>query len=322
MKFVLWYSLPFVGKHAEIQPQFRGKYLRYNDDLAAYTLDPRYPQVREHTIGTYVSAMRTWGVDGSSSFIGRFRADDNTELTARRGRDIATVSEAVDRPMSDIMSRLRAINPEVMIEFRPPYIGPLMHKYGNMFRATDCPNDPVVNRIRTLDLRLLAGSTAVHSDMFTWHTSETVERAALQILGVLFSVPQISMKLSELPPEHLDMVRFSTAYWRENRGVLLDGQLRPLGLDALYPKVRASSTDKTIIALYAARVVDLSAETNRTINIVNATPKPSVVVRLERDRGPHSSFARSMSPGGSCRKRRGCSTRACTNCPHLRLDWQ
>lgn len=59
--------------------------------------------------------------------------------------------------MSEIMERLRAINPDVMIEFRQPYIGSLMRKYANMFRGTDCPNDAVSDRVRTLDLRFLSG---------------------------------------------------------------------------------------------------------------------------------------------------------------------
>ena len=116
------------------------------------------------------------------------------------------------------MAAARAIDPEVMIEFRQPYIGPLMRKYGNMFRAGDAPNAYVANRVRTIDLRLLSGETAVHSDMIMWHPDEPVERAALQLLNVMFSVPQVSVRLGEIPRPHLDMVTFYTGYWSENRG--------------------------------------------------------------------------------------------------------
>lgn len=284
--FVLWYSLPFVGKHAKVQPQFEGKYLRYHEDLEAYTLDPRYPEVREHIIATYEQAMKDWGVDGFKiDFIGRFRADASTVLTAEDGRDIATVGGAVDRLMSDLMARLRAIDPEVMIEFRQPYVGPLMRKYGNMYRAADCPNDAVVNRVRTLDLRLLMGESAVHSDMFAWHPDEPVELAALQILNVLFSVPQISVRLGELPQAHLDMVRFWTGYWLDNRELLLDGELVPHGPDSLYPEVRASNEAKSIIALYDAPFVELEGEAGRTLDIINATPQTTVVVRVREGLG-------------------------------------
>ncbi len=63
------------------------------------------------------------------------------------------------------MDRLRAIKPEVMIEFRQSYIGPKMRRYGNLFRADDCPLDAISNRVRCSDIRLIAGDTAVHADM-------------------------------------------------------------------------------------------------------------------------------------------------------------
>ncbi|NIO10738.1 MAG: alpha-galactosidase, partial [Deltaproteobacteria bacterium] len=89
----------------------------------------------------------------------------------------------------------------------------LMRKYGNMFRAADCPNMAVINRARTTDIRLLCGNTAVHSDMYMWHRDDPVEKAALQILNVLFSVPQLSVRLDSVPEEHIRMIKFWTEYW-------------------------------------------------------------------------------------------------------------
>ena len=58
------------------------------------------------------------------------------------------------------------------------------------------------DRIRTIDVRLLAGNTAVHADMLMWNYAEPVETAALQLLNVLFSVPQVSVRLEAVPAEH------------------------------------------------------------------------------------------------------------------------
>lgn len=38
-----------------------------------------------------------------------------------------------------------------------------------MFRAADCTADAVANRVRTIDLRLTSGTTAVHSDMLEYN---------------------------------------------------------------------------------------------------------------------------------------------------------
>ena len=94
-------------------------------------------------------------------------------LTLKAGRDIKSLPLAVNRLLSDVMERLKAIKPEILIEFRQSYIGPAIRKYGNIFRAADCPADILTNRVRTVDLRLFSGNTAVHSDMLEWNMNET-----------------------------------------------------------------------------------------------------------------------------------------------------
>jgi len=279
--------------------------LWYWEGQGTWVLDPRYPEVRELIISTYEKALVDWDLDGFKiDFIDRFVPDDETVLTAEDGRDFASVDAAVDRLMTDVMERLRAINPDIMIEFRQRYIGPLMRKYGNMFRAVDCPNNAVANRVETMDLRLLSGDTAVHSDMFMWHPDDTVEHAALQILNVLFSVPQISVRLTQIPEEQLEMVRFWTEYWRENREVLLDGQLHPTRPAALYPMIRADNEEKTIVGLYEEMVVPIGgapaggaaggrtsgdattgSATARVIDVVNAKPGMTVMLQVGNDLG-------------------------------------
>ena len=61
------------------------------------------------------------------------------------------------------------------------------------------------DRVRTVDLRLLSGNTAVHSDMFMWHYDEPVETAALQFLNILFAVPQLSVCREDIPDDHREM---------------------------------------------------------------------------------------------------------------------
>ncbi|MEZ5198625.1 MAG: alpha-galactosidase [Bacteroidales bacterium] len=286
MKILLWYSLPFIGEKADLYGKFKGKYLHHWESQGTWVLDPRYPEVREHIINTYETALNEWNLDGFKlDFLGWFYADEKTDLTARNGRDFASVNEATDRLMTDIMKRLRTLRPEIMIEFRQPYIGPLMRKYGNMFRAADCPNMEVVNRVRTTDLRITSGNTAVHSDMFVWHKEDPVESAALQILNILFSVPQLSVKLDSIPEDHFQMVKFWMSYWKENRDVLLEGEFVPLQPGSLYPVLRSSLNNKEIIALYSEQVVTIRNPDLTEIDIVNAKGSTSVILDFEIDFG-------------------------------------
>ena len=184
------------------------------------------------------------------------------------------------------MARLRAIKPDISIEFRQPYNGPLMRKYGNMLRGVDCPNAGPVNRKEIIDLRLLADHTAVHSDMIVWHPGEPVASAALQLLNVLFSVPQVSVRLTEVSPEHRKMIGFWLHYWKENRATLLDGELQPVSPAANYPLVLARSPDKLVAALYQDMVVTTGPQMPLQIDVVNAKPGTSVVLNFEKAFGP------------------------------------
>jgi len=249
-------------------------------------LDPRYPEVREFIINTYETAMREWGLDGFKlDFMGWFKADGETVLTAEDGRDHASVDEATDRLMTDIMIRLRSMNEDVLIEFRQPYIGPLMRKYGNMFRGVDAPNNAWANRAEVTDVRLLGGNTAPHSDMFMWHPDEPVEAAALQFLNVLFSVPQLSVKLTQYPESHQAMIGAWTRYWKENRDILMRGAFLPSSPASVYPTILAHSDGKAIAGVFSEAVVTLPDIAFESVDLVNAKASPGLVLELSKPMG-------------------------------------
>ncbi|HCD35358.1 MAG TPA: alpha-galactosidase, partial [Phycisphaerales bacterium] len=227
MQYILWYSVPFVGYHSENYDRFKGMYLYDQDRSKASVLDPRYPQVREFLIQTYLDAQRKWELDGFKlDFVDSFRVPESEHPDAKPGRDMDDVYEAVDVLLKDVVYSLKAANPEILIEFRQSYIGPLMRSYGNLFRAGDCPMDVVTNRVQTLNLRMLSGNTAVHSDMFMWHPKESAEVAALQLLNVFFSVPQVSVKLEQITDAQRAMLKHYLALWIRLRKTLLQGKLR------------------------------------------------------------------------------------------------
>ena len=285
MKFILWYSIPDMGIKAKNMERFKNKSLAFSGGKwgGSYTMDPRYPEVREYLINLYENAIKDWNIDGFKlDFIDQFTAKKDTKLTKEDGRDYASVNDAVDRLMTDITSRLKALNPEVLIEFRQRYIGPLMRKYGNMFRAGDCPDSYHYNRLRTTDLRLLSGNTAVHSDMVMWHPEEPVESAALQLLHILYSVPQLSVKIDKIPEDHKEMIRFWNSYWRENRDVLLDGKFQASNPAMNYTMLSATSVDKRIIGVYSNEIIDISGSPKQ-IDLVNGKLLSGIVVNVSDD---------------------------------------
>jgi alpha-galactosidase len=184
--------------------------------------------------------------------------------------------------MVDIRKALITVNPDILIEFRQSYTGPAMRKYGNMFRAGDCPGAAIINRVRTTDIKLLAGTTAVHSDMLMWNVQEPVHLAALQLLNVLFSVPQLSVKIDDLPRSHLNMVKFYTRYWLNNKDILLNGKFRAFGPELNYPLLMSVKNHKVIAGLYADILVRVK-EKFTGLDIINAKSSGNVLLQMAFD---------------------------------------
>jgi len=283
MKYMIWYSVPYVGFKSKNFAKFKGKYLYEDHGMLAAVLDPRFPEVREFLIGNYEHALRDWGVDGLKlDFIDSFgfRGADPAVKEDYAGRDIKSLPEAIDRLMTDVNKRLAAIKPGVLIEFRQSYIGPAILKYGNMLRAADCPMDVLSNRIRTLDLRLSCGPAAVHSDMLMWNMDESPEAASKQFWNILFSVPQISVRLEEISAAHRAKLREMLDFWLAHRETIMKGELRPMRPDLNYPIVYAYGKDEQVVAVYdPAMVVEVDRSRGPIVYIVNATDAKTLVVR-------------------------------------------
>jgi len=269
MKVMLWYSVPFVGRYSEVWERFSGNML-YDTNGEYGTLDPRYPQVREYLVSVYEQAVREWGLDGLKlDFIDWFMFEQESCIS-HSDMDILSVEKAVRVLLKEIYMRLTAINPEILIEFRQKYVGPVMLTYGNMLRAADCPMDAVTNRIRTVNLRLTSAQAAVHSDMLMWNYEDSVESAANQFINILFSVPQISVRINELSEKHYAMLRFYLALWKRNRKTITEGTIHALHPEANYTLVYAQKDGRVVAAAYGDKLLRLDSQVNDAV-FINGT---------------------------------------------------
>lgn len=279
LKYMVWFSVPWVGVQSKAYQTMKQYLMPGREGAKWFGFDPRFPEVREYLAGKYEAFVRDYNIDGlKMDFIGSIggRLEDETGL--KPGHDTVSIGAAVCKLLDDVMERLHRLNPDILIEFRQGYIGPAMRKYGNMFRAVDCPNSIGDNRVRTLDTRLLSGDTAVHSDPITWHDDDPPESAAMQLIHALFSAPQISRKLSELTPVHLQMLKSYLRFWRQYRGVLMEGELAPLYPHLLYPLVIARDSDVMVAAFYANMPLEVNGDLPAEVVLVNGTYKHEVLI--------------------------------------------
>ena len=279
MKYMLWYNVAFIGKHAAHFDEFKDMLLVPVNHHNAGTLDPRFPKVRDFIINTYVTALKEWNLDGFKlDFIDSFVSSSEAPAP-REGMDYVKVEDAVLRLMQDVMHALQAIKPDILIEFRQSYIGPAMRTFGNMFRVGDCPADLLSNRVGMVDLRLLSGNTAVHADMLMWHKDETLENAAWQILNILFCVPQISVRLAEVPASHRKMLRFWMDFISKHHELLA----APIYADSpelLYPRVHTRLGDEEAVAIYQANYLHELSDVPTTY-LFNASGSEGLLVKGE-----------------------------------------
>jgi len=283
MKYIVWFSVPFVGYRSHNYERFRGKFLKDIPRCSCSVLDPRFREVREFLAGTYEHALREWDIDGFKlDFIDQFgfAGEDPAAKDGFAGRDIRSLPDAVHALLSDTMRRLRAIRPDILIEFRQSYIGPAIRAFGNMLRAADCPGDAIANRVRIANLRLTSGTTAVHSDMLMWHPEATPVAAAQQVLASLFGVIQYSMRLRDLPPAHHALMRHWIAFTQTHREALLHGSFRPHGPAEAYSVLEGATDHESVFAVYAADTVCRIADPRPDVFIVNATGSDSLYIDI------------------------------------------
>lgn len=278
MKYMIWYSVTFLGKKAEKWGEFKDKLLFYADSMEAGVLDPRYPEVREYLVQTYITGLRRWNLDGFKlDFIDQMIAREQTPAY-NDAMDYESVQEALDCLMLQVYREISKEKEDIMVEFRQSYIGPNMRRYGNMFRVTDCPNSAIRNRVGTVDLRMLSGMTAVHSDPLMWHPGEAPELAAIQIISSIFSAVQISVKLGDSTEEMKKMLRFWIAFMKKYREPLQKGQLRPQEPHNLYPVVWTAGKEQAICAVYAENRVITLLEDAKEYILLNGTKGKRMVL--------------------------------------------
>lgn len=287
MKYMMWYSVPFIGFKSENFEKFEGKYLYLNHGLGAGTLDPRFPEVRKFLIDLYVKAAEDWGLDGFKlDFIDSFTwmGADPAIAQGYAGRDIKTVPEAVRALMVGVRDALQARNPDVLIEFRQSYVGPAIAMFGNMFRVGDCPGEHMQNRIGICNLRLGAPGIAIHSDMIEWNVSESPEQAARAIMSALFGVVQYSVMLRDIPQSHRDVIRRWIDFSQVHKDALLRGSFRPHHPEAGYPLIEAWNDSERIIGVYQENIVVPITDCGTPVYILNASSSGTLCLDLTAKR--------------------------------------
>ena len=282
MKLMIWFSVPFVGFESESFERFRGMYLHTRERMNACVLDPRFPEVRDFLVSTYREHVLKYGYDGLKlDFIDSFQLTEESSCDFDK-MDCVSVEDGLQKLLAEAIAELKKINPEILIEFRQSYVGPIVSQFGNLFRVGDCPNDAITNRIGVLDLRLTSDKIPVHSDMLMWNKDDTNESVAYQLLAVMFSVPQISVRFDNITSEHRSILGAYLAFWREHQEIILDGEITVWGVDSNYTGAKSKKGGQSVAVLYES--IPFVLENDEAASVFNSTGKSGIYMESKRER--------------------------------------
>lgn len=280
----LWVAPLLLGGESDAFPDL----IRYAPErvevLNCHILDPRHAPVRNHVAATCLRLIADFGVQ-------LLKIDFLDQAMVYRDQpssgDVEDIGEAMEQLLRELRRQLEAAgHGDVAFEFRQPYVSPALARHGQILRANDCPGDSVTNRRATLDCRLFAAGTVVHTDPMMWGVRGGAEAVAQQLYAGWFAVPQISMRLADLEPVQERALRHLLQLWREHAGVVLGGQLSTRGPENGHQLASAVHVglDRSVVVAYAPVVVDLDLDTGAThqVLLLNATQATAITVRTGR----------------------------------------
>ena len=279
MKYILWYSVPLIGYRSAHYERFKCMLLRDEPGLSAAVLDPRYRETREFLIRTFRNALTEWDLDGFKlDFIDSWR-ESSANAPYNERMDIPALQDAVNVCMCGIVQTLTRIRPDVLLEFRQSYIGPHMKRFGNLFRVGDCAGNYLRNRASILDLRMLMGDQAVHSDMLMMAPFEDPRVNALQIISCMFGVMQFSGRLEKLDEKMLKMSRFWLSFLKEHKTLLQSKNLKAYEAHLLYTWAKTAENDECAVGVYAVDKV-VRPDAAATIYVANGCMGERLFIEL------------------------------------------
>lgn len=279
MKYLLWYSMPMIGYHSINYEKFKDMLLRHDPELSVAYLDPRYQEVRVFLRNVLKKALLEWNLDGFKlDFIDSW-SDSAHNAPYNEKMDIPALQDAVDTCIADIVQELLRIKPDLLLEFRQQYIGPGMKQFGNMFRVEDCAGNYLKNRVSILDLRMLMGNQAVHSDMLLLAPFEDPAVNALQIISCMFGVVQYSGRLEKLDEKNIEMTRFWITFLKEHSELLQSRNLETYEAHLLYTWAKTQEGNECAVGVYAIDKC-VKPDPADTIYIANGCMSNRVLVEL------------------------------------------
>ncbi len=275
LRYILWVAPFMVGYDSDAATRHADLLTDGREPIRFFNLSPWHDETEAIVSALLDRLVRDYGLDG-------LKIDFIDSVPPHSRRIPGARPEPLGRRIFDILDSaihdLLADKPDLLIEFRNTYSNLASRSYANIYRCSDVPINPTLNRWQATMLRLLTPDRAVHLDPALWHPADSDENVAVHLINLLVGVPMVSIELEQYPQEHLDLIRRWIGFYNAHRATFNHGRFQPLLGVGSIPQIRFDSVDETIIALYENMSIELS-ETAPDVWLLNASTRP--LVRLE-----------------------------------------
>ena len=232
-----------------VAPFFAGRRSRLNEKVSSYLTDLHEGQriIDPDDNTASLAAME--------NILSIFR---NMDLDGLKIDFLDTVLPDVKNPhcrparkyIKELVSRIRAVKPDALIEFRQNYATPVNAGFATAFRAADVPFDYMDNFNECLQLRLhLGDKVPIHADPVYFNNCESVETVGRHMIASLAGVPMLSMELASIASEHKKVIANYINFYREYQNILNSGHWRIESRNGCNVFAECSNENGTVIIL-------------------------------------------------------------------------
>ncbi|NMA42820.1 MAG: alpha-galactosidase [Oligosphaeraceae bacterium] len=229
LNYLLWVSPFLIGARSQLYQEIKQACsTTYHEGY--HLLNVKEKEVAEKVLNKIVRLLEIYPIDGLKiDFLDQYWPD----ISEPRGR--ATLDF-----IANMSSRIRALRPEALIEFRQGYTNLAMLPHATQFRAGDVPFDFLDNLLRLAQIRLSMGDhIPIHADPVYWHPAESDVNISRHMIASLVGVPMLSMQLSGISPREIAIISHWLNFYQEHLELFQKGkwQIRYYQSQLLYVSV-------------------------------------------------------------------------------------
>jgi alpha-galactosidase len=271
-RYVLWVAPFMVGYDSEAAQQYAHLLTTGQERNHFHNLSPWHDETRQIVATLLERLVRDYDLDGLKI---DFLDSISIHSLRKDGAREDTLGSSIYDLLQTVTEHLMTINPELLIEFRNSYTNLASRSYANIYRSSDVPLNPALNRWQAVMLRLLTPDRAVHLDPALWHAEDSDTNVAVHLINLMVGVPMVSIQLDQYPQSHIDLIRCWIGFYNTHRDTLIHGTFKPVLRQGYIPLVRFVGEQETIIAVYDDVPVALEAN-GKSLWLLNGSTQAQI----------------------------------------------